>query len=226
MINLDMGGRVMTREEQRMVKELRGIIDRNLKTVSKSYGFKVVSKCAYKVIDGFLYEVGISAYMSECGTAISAEISVRPCAIDDVFWEVYGMQEIARKKPFSFHITAAHVPYSHMLKEIEVCVEQMEGAAEGALDEAFRQSNAIIEQHHKGCTTIADFKAEIEGLANPIDRLNVVLCEIAEKNYQSALSLTEKELKIDRTALFAKVTDHGLKGIYEYIKEYLEKVLS
>jgi hypothetical protein len=102
----------------------------------------------------------------------------------------------------------------------------MEGAAEGALDEAFRQSNAIIEQHHKGCTTIADFKAEIEGLANPIDRLNVVLCEIAEKNYQSALSLTEKELKIDRTALFAKVTDHGLKGIYEYIKEYLEKVLS
>jgi hypothetical protein len=25
--------------------------------------------------------------------------------------------------------------------------------------------------------------------------------------------------KIDRTALFAKVTDHGLKGIYEYIKE-------
>jgi hypothetical protein len=216
----------MTRQEQRMVKELRGIIDKDLKTVSKSYGFKVVSKCPYKVIDGFLYEVYIVAYMSECGAAISAEVLVKPCAIDDVFWEVYDMQEIARNKPLSFHITAAHAPYSHIIKEIEVCVEQPTAeAAEVALDEAFRQSNAIIEQHHKGCTTIADFKAEIEGFANPIDRLNVVLCEIAEKNYQSALSLTEKELKIDRLALFAKVTDHGLKGIYEYIKEFLEQLI-
>lgn len=213
----------MTRQEQKMVKELRGTIDKNLKTVSKSYGFKVVSKCPYKVIDGFLYEVYIVAYMSEWGAAISAEVLVKPCAIDDVFWEVYDMQEIARNKPLSFHITAAHAPYSHIIKEIDVCVEQPTAeAAEVALDEAFRQSNAIIEQHHKGCTTIADFKAEIEGFANPIDRLNVVLCEIAEKNYQSALSLTEKELKIDRLALFAKVTDHGLKGIYEYIKEFLE----
>ncbi|MCM1538148.1 MAG: hypothetical protein NC254_07110 [bacterium] len=107
----------MTRQEQRTVKELRRIIDQNLKAVSKTYGFKVVSKCAYKVIDGFLYEVYISAPPIKCGTAINVTVSVKPCAIDDAFWELYGMQEIARKKPFSFHITAAHAPYPHTIKK-------------------------------------------------------------------------------------------------------------
>lgn len=213
----------MTRQEQKMVKELRGTIDRDLKSVSKSYGFKVVSKCAYKVMDGFLYEVYISAPPIKCGTAISAAVSVKPCAIDDVFWEVYDMQEIAQKQPFSFHINATHAPYSHTIKKFEVCVEPMAEAAGGALDEAFRQSDAIMKQHHKCCTTIADFKTEIAGSESSTDRLNVVLCEIAEKNYQRALLLTEKELEIDKHALFVKATSHGLKGIYEYIKEFCEK---
>lgn len=131
------------------------------------------------------------------------------------------MQEIARKKPLSFHITAAHAPYPHTIKEIEVCVEsRMEAGT--ALDEALRLSDAIIEQFHRCCATIADFKAEIAGAESPDDRLNVVLCEIVEGNYQSALLLAEKELEIDRHALFVKVTDHGLKGIYEYVKEFCE----
>lgn len=75
----------MTRQEQRMVKELRETIDRELHAVSKYYGFKVVSKCAYKVIDGFLYEVYISAPPIKRGTAMSAKVSVKPCIIDDVF---------------------------------------------------------------------------------------------------------------------------------------------
>lgn len=213
----------MTRQEQRRVKELRETIDRNLKAVSKPYGFKVVSKCAYRVMDGLLYEVSISAPPIKCGTAISAEVSVKPCAIDDVFWEVYGMQEIAQKQPFSFHINAAHAPYAHTIQKFEVGAGPTAEAAGGALDEAFRQSDAIVKQHHKCCATIADFKAEIAGSESPTDRLNVVLCEIAEQNYQRALLLAEKELEVDKHALFVKATGHGLKGIYEYIKEFCEK---
>lgn len=211
----------MTRQEQRMVKELRETIDRELHAAAKRYGFKVVSKCAYKVIDGFLYEVYISAPPIKCGTAMSAAVSVKPCAIDDVFWEVYDMQELARKKSLSFHITAAHAPYPHTIQKIEVCVESMAAACD-ALDEALRLSDAVIEQHHRCCATIADFKAEVAGAESPTNRLNVILCEIAEGNYQDALLLAEKELEIDRHALFVRVTDHGLKGIYAYIKEFCE----
>ncbi len=122
--NRDLGGYVMTHQEQRTVKELRGTIDQNLKAFSKPYGFKVVSKCAYKVIDGFLYDVYIEAPPIKCGTAISATISVKPCAIDDVFWEVYDMQEMARKKPLSFHITAAHAPYPNTIKKMRYVSNQ------------------------------------------------------------------------------------------------------
>ncbi len=94
--------------------------------------------------------------------------------------------------------------------------------AGATLDETLRLSDAIIEQHHSCCATIADFKAEIVRTESPTDRLNVVLCEIVEGNYQSALLLAEKELEIGRHTLFAKATDHGLKGIYEYVKEFCE----
>lgn len=211
----------MTRQEQRMVKELRGTIDRELHDAAKRRGFKVVSKCAYRVIDGFLYEVYISAPPIKRGTAMSATVSVKPCAIDNVFWDVYGMREIAEKKPFSFHITAAHAPYPHTIRELEVCVKSMDGARE-ALDEALRLSDAVIERHHRCCAAIADFQAEIAGTGSPTNRLNVILCEIAEGNYQAALLLAEKELETDRHALFIKVTDHGPKGIYTYIKEFCE----
>lgn len=210
----------MTRQEQRMVRELSGMINRNLKTASKAYGFKVVSKCAYKVLDGFLYEVYISVPPIKCGTAINTEVSVKPCAIDEVFWEVYGLQELARNQPFSFHITAAHAPYAHRMKKFEVSAAPTAEAAAGALEEALRQSDELIQQHHKCCATIADFKAEIMNSESPIDRLNMVLCEVAEKNYQSALLLTERELERDKHALFVRATGHGLKGIYEYIKEF------
>lgn len=213
----------MTRQDQRMVRELSKQIDRDLKNVSKACGFKVAAKCAYKVIDGFLYCVYIYAPPIKCGTAINAKVSVKPCAIDDAFWEVYDMQEIARKKPFSFHLTAAHAPYPHTVKEIEICVEPNSGAVGAVLDEVLRRSDTVIKQHHTHCTTIADFKAEIIGAESPADRLNVVLCEIVEKNYQNALLLAVKELETDRHALFVKATDHGLKGIYEYVKEFCEK---
>lgn len=216
------GESVMTRQEQKMVKELRGAIDQNLKSVSKLYGFKTVSGCAYKVIDGFLYEVYISAPPIKRGTAINADVSVKPCAIDDAFWEVYHMQEIAQKKPLSFHITAAHAPYPHTIEKMEIPVRSMAEVCE-ALDEALRLSDMRIEQHRNCCSTIADFKAELAGEASPTDRLNTVLCEIVEGNYQSALLLSEKELEIDRHALFVKVTDHGLKSIYEYVKEFCKE---
>lgn len=98
----------MTRQEQKAVKELSAMISKNTKVIAREHGFKVVSDCAYKVLGDFLYEVFLSAPPVRCGTAIRAVVSVKPCVIDNVFWDVYEMGEVARKKPFSFHITAAH----------------------------------------------------------------------------------------------------------------------
>lgn len=137
----------MTRQEQKAVKELSEMISKNLKVVAREHGFKVVSDCAYKVLGDFLYEVFLSAPPVRCGTAIRAVVSVKPCAIDNVFWDVYEMGEVARKKPFSFHITAAHSPSAHIIKEMELPVPAVD-AATLVMNEVFCRFNKSIQDHH------------------------------------------------------------------------------
>ena len=212
----------MTRQEQKAVKELSEMISKNLKVIAKEHGFNVVSDCAYKVLGDFLYEVFLSAPPVRCGTAIRAVVSTKPCVIDNVFWDVYEMGEVARKKPFSFHITAAHSPSSHIIKEMELPVLTVD-AATLVMNEAFCRSNKSIQDHHSRCSTVSGFKAEILHDTAPAARLNVVLCEIAEGNFRQAMLLAEKELENEPYGLFNTVTDGGIKSIYDYVKEFCQK---
>ena len=61
-------------------------------------------------------------------TAIRAVVSTKPWSLTMSFWDVYEMGEVARKKPFSFHITAAHSPSSHIIKEMELPVPTVDAA--------------------------------------------------------------------------------------------------
>ena len=212
----------MTRQEQKAVKELSEMISKNLKVIAKEHGFKVVSVCAYKVLGDFLYEVFLSAPPVRCGTAISAVVSTKPCAIDNVFWDVYEMGEVARKKPFSFHITAAHSPSAHIIEEMELPVPTVDAVAL-VMNEAFCRFNKSIQDHHSRCSTVSDFKAAILHDTAPTTRLNVVLCEIAEGNFRHAELLAEKELENEPYGLFNTVTDGGVKSIYDYVKEFCQK---
>ncbi|MBM6911264.1 hypothetical protein [Oscillibacter valericigenes] len=216
------GGNSMTRQEQKAVKELSEMISKNLKVIAREHGFKVVSDCAYKVLGDFLYEVFLSAPPVRRGTAIRAVVSTKPCVIDNVFWDVYEMGEVARKKPFSFHITAAHSPSAHIIKEMELPVPTV-NAATLVMNEAFCRFNKSIQDHHSRCSTVSDFKAEILHDTAPAARLNVVLCEIAEGNFRQAMLLAEKELENEPYGLFNTVTDGGIKSIYDYVKEFCQK---
>ena len=212
----------MTRQEQKAVKELSEMIAKNLKVIAREHGFKVVSDCAYKVLGDFLYEVFLSAPPVRRGTSIRAVVSTKPCVIDNVFWDVYEMGEVARKKPFSFHITAAHSPSAHIIKEMELPVPTVD-AATLVMNEAFCRFNKSIQDHHSRCSTVSDFKAEILHDTAPAARLNVVLCEIAEGNFHQAMLLAEKELENEPYGLFNTVTDGGIKSIYDYVKEFCQK---
>ena len=225
----------MTRQEQKAVKELSTMLSKNLKVVAGEHGFKVVSDCAYKVLGDFLYEVFLSAPPVRRGTAIRAVVSTKPCVIDNVFWDVYEMGEVARKKPFSFHITAAHSPSAHIIQEMELPVPTVD-AATLVMNEAFCRFNKSIQDHHSRCrfnksiqdhhsrcSTVSDFKAEILHDTAPTARLNVVLCEIAEGNFRQAMLLAEKALENEPYGLFNTVTDGGIKSIYDYVKEFCQK---
>ena len=99
----------MTRQEQKAVKELSTMLSKNLKVVAGEHGFKVVSDCAYKVLGDFLYEVFLSAPPVRRGTAIRAVVSTKPCVIDNVFWDVYEMGEVAGRNHL-VSISQRHIP--------------------------------------------------------------------------------------------------------------------
>ncbi|MCM1468283.1 MAG: hypothetical protein NC086_09055 [Alistipes sp.] len=78
----------MTREEMRIKRELKKVIEKDfLKPFSKKYGYKIIGGTPYCVRDGWLYMISLSNTYDY----IRMVITVRPLAIDEVFWEVFEM---------------------------------------------------------------------------------------------------------------------------------------
>lgn len=212
----------MTHEEQKAVSELKKAVKKILRPRCKTFDYKTVSGWAYKVVNNFIYILNIDVYPISLGKYISAEMSVKPVLIDTIFWEVYEMADIEKGKPFSFHVSAANVPYPLKIEEYEIDVTSFEDV-DSALEELLRKSDTIINQYSKHFLTISDFKTEIFNRKDKISRLNTVLCNIAEENYQEALFIAQEEMDRGRSGLFVKLDKNGLTDIYMYIKKYCEE---
>ena len=132
------------------------------------------------------------------------------------------MGEVARKKPFSFHITAAHSPSAHIIEEMELPVPTVD-AATLVMNEVFCRFNKSIQDHHSRCSTVSDFKAEILHDTAPTARLNVVLCEIAEGNFRRAVLLAEKELENEPYGLFKAMRELAAKNLIELANNWLSQ---
>ena len=131
------------------------------------------------------------------------------------------MEEIARKQSFSFHVTAAFAPYSHNILEQRFAIGNAEETG-AVLDEIFGLMDQYILEHHRQCNTIAGFKAEILQKDTSSSRMNVVLCEIVEGNFQEAARLTKKAMEKDDRGLFNQIINDRIMGIYDYVLEFCE----
>lgn len=211
----------MTRQEQRAVRELRKAIKQNLKATATRHGFKKISDEAYKVIDGFIYDIYPFAPPIKCGTEICVSVCVKPLVLDDIFWKVFQMEEISDKQSFSFHVTAAFASYPHYILRQNFAVGNIEETG-AVLDEIFGLMDQYISEHHKRCNTIADFKAEILQEDTSNSRMDAVLCEIAEGNFQEAARLAKKAMEKDGRGPLNKIINDRIMGIYDYVLEFCE----
>lgn len=202
----------MTREEMRMKRELQKAIEKDfLKPICKSHGYKMIGGVPYCVHDDWLYTI----FVSNSHDSIHIVIDVKPVIIDEVFWTVFEMKEEAGKKPFSFHVNAAFVPWSFRLEDWRIPIAGLE-EAEPILEKAFSEIDEKIALYCKQLITILDFKELVQS-HNPVNHLNCMLCDIAVGNFESALLKAEEELSSKHSGGFASV-----KGgdIYEYVKRY------
>ncbi|MCM1092023.1 MAG: hypothetical protein NC092_11205 [Butyrivibrio sp.] len=207
----------MTREEMRIKRELKRAIEKDLlKPLSKRYGYKSIGGMPYCVHDDWLYTI----YVSNTHDHIRMALSVRPIAIDEAFWEVFEMKEEADKQPFSFHVNAAFVPYSFRLDDWKAPITAVDDA-EAVLEQAFVDANRKIAGYCEQLKTISDFK-ELEKGNEPVNHLNVMLCDIVMGDFESALARVENELSQKHGGGFM-----SLKGgdIYEYVRRYCRERL-
>lgn len=205
----------MTREEMRTKREIKRAIEKEfLKPISKKNGYKIISGSAYVVHGDWIYTVDVFN-THEC---IIMTITVKPIAIDDVFWDIFEIYEEASKRPFSFHVNAAFIPYGLQLEEWKVPVTNLK-QVESVLDQAFVDTNSKISMYCEKIKTIQDFK-ELVLNKEHINYLNCILCDIVLGDYKSALNTTEEELSKNHSGGFVSIQGGD---IYEYVIRYCKK---
>lgn len=207
----------MTREEMRMRRELQKAIEKDyLRPISKSHGYKMIGGIPYIVHNDWLYTI----LVSNSHNSIRIVIEVKPVIIDEVFWTVFKMKEEVSKKSFSFHVNAAFAPWSFWLEEWKIPVMAIE-EIEPVLEKAFVDIDEKIAVYCEQIRTIQDFKELVQS-HEPVNYLNCILCDIAEGNFESALTKVEEELSNKHSGGFASTQDGD---IYEYVKRYCKNQL-
>lgn len=210
----------MTHKEQQAVRELKKTVAKTLKSLVKEFGYKLLSGWIYKVVNDYLYLVNIDVYPVSLGKYISTKISVKPLIIDNIFWEVYEMDDLVKITSINPHISASEGPYPLIIKEYNTPAGPTD-EVDYALIRVFEEADSIINEHNKRFTDISSFKSELEGREDEHSVLGIILCYIAEGNYKEALSITKEEIKKGNLGSFAKYDENGVTGINEYLEKYL-----
>lgn len=210
----------MTHKEQQAVRELKKTVAKTLKSLVKEFGYKLLSGWIYKVVNDYLYLVNIDVYPVSLGKYISTKISVKPLIIDNIFWEVYEMDDLVKITSINPHISASEGPYPLIIKEYNTPAGPTD-EVDYALIRVFEEADSIINEYNKRFTDISSFKSELEGREDEHSVLGIILCDIAEGNYKEALSITKEEIKKGNIGSFAKYDENGVTGINEYLEKYL-----
>ena len=165
----------MTHKEQQAVRELKKTVAKTLKSLVKEFGYKLLSGWIYKVVNDYLYLVNIDVYPASLGKYISTKISVKPLIIDNIFWEVYEMDDLVKITSINPHISASEGPYPLIIKEYNTPAGPTD-EVDYALIRVFEEADSIINEYNKRFTDISSFKSELEGREDEHSVLGIILC--------------------------------------------------
>lgn len=211
----------MTREQQRKVREADKALKKEIRLACKRHKYKTVMGYAYKVVDGYLYTLLISVPPIGLGERLRTILWCKPLAMDEMFWEVFDMKEIAEKQPFSFHLTAAFAPYDLTLEDWDSPLESIEKMPE-VLDGIFEKGEKLIDTYVQEFQDIEDYKQYFVRMENNCFPLNIILCDMVKGEYQAALDRVNEEIAAGKSGGFASISGGD---IFSYAKRYCEEKL-
>ena len=211
-------------EDWRKLREKNKALEKAMKVVSKTKGYKSIKEIRYKIIDGFLYAVFYTPTLIDENVfcpRLCIDIHTKPLILNEIFWKVFGMYDLALKQPESFHIkgtfTARGVDidkfYQDYFEE-----ENQEVVAENILE----KTTLLIENSRKKIFDIATFETFI--YEKPNQELNKILISIIKQDYFKAENLIDYCISNKICGGFRK--GDSWKSIIECAKEYINGVRS
>lgn len=207
----------MTREEQRKVRTIEQELKKKIREACKRHKYRTVDGCGYKVVNGYIYDVYV--WVTDKGETLKARLGGKLLALDELFWEVFGIQEEVKNKPLSFHLLGAFVADSLILDEWKCPLESLEKMDE-VLDEIFAQTEEKVAKYEQEFQEIENYKKAME--PKEYLKLNIILCDMLQGHYKEVLDCLNSELTEGKTGRFLSVEGGS---IYERAKQYCQKML-
>ncbi|WP_297871814.1 hypothetical protein [uncultured Oscillibacter sp.] len=204
----------MTREEQRLIRELKKPLGKTCKEIGKRRGWKTIAGEQYRERDGMLYMLIVSIPPVDCGKMLKMNIRCKPPALDEVYWDVFHIAEEAEKQPFSFHVNGAFTAPSLWLPVQKLPLPGPE-ALESVVEAIFDRTEELVKEHT--FPDIASYRARLEADSRSRS-LEIILCLLCEEKYPQAMELIEKSLLEGERGGFLR--ENGRRSIMEDAREY------
>ena len=204
----------MTREEQKFARELKKPLAKTCKEVGKKRGWKTIAGEQYQVREGMLYVLMVTQSVWDCH-ALKANLYFKPVALDEIYWEVFQMADVAAEQPFSFHVRGAFTARGLWLPnwQAEIAgLEELEAVVEGIFDQA---EEKVAENQFPD---IASFRRRLEEEDRAHHALSIILCLLLEEKYPEAMEAIQAALDRGDRGSFSR--ENGRRSIMEDARDW------
>jgi len=201
----------MTREQQRMLRELNAALPKLVKEEASKYKIKKRDYMLYFVKGELFFDchISVSAINNTCLCSVTEKI--KPLWLDDIHWKFLGMESNS-KQPVSLRAVGAFALFGVTVFEKRTELKNW------SLDELKETIAEYVAHFHKSIEegTIDDF---VNGLddGNSSNDLKKAIYYIHEERYREALDAIGKEQKFNYINGCIDVKD----SIRKFLKEQL-----
>lgn len=190
----------------------------DIKNQIKGTDFKFRDYKLYRVKDDFIFSSMFSVTVLEKGFKIHINVDVKPCDIDDLFWDIFNMSE-NKDEPDSLRVIGAFTIISLDIIDIEVYDAEIENDYSLELLEKIDiEINKFILTAKENPDTFYDLA---ENDNQPDKQLVKMLYLIKNEEYSDALQLVNEQIGKGERGRFSD----DEKTINEYIRDYCMKKL-
>ncbi|XRG80771.1 hypothetical protein V5E38_10905 [Rossellomorea sp. GAMAL-10_SWC] len=210
----------MKKEQKALFKEIEKIQEKSMRELAKEFGLKKRSYCIFKKVGDFFVTGDYRTnFTDDNEISISMYCKIKPFIFDDLFWEVFDIQENAGE-PMSLRAIGAFVAPTYPIKEIKIVensLENIEDDIRQTVVEFIDTYETFINSMEKSVDNFNKFVVQQSDFYH-VDLMKM-LAYIQIGKYNSAINSAKELISKGDTGPLG--TEN--KGIYEYIVEYCEE---